>query len=388
MDRVAQNVITERRRSVHVKKARSKFQKSNSKHSGLIIEQDRRHFISKPERRIIYAEICDVFKTWRSWQRRTLLCGFSEKCSKPLLYILSTALEPALHKAYSSLRYLCVGHTGFQTKCHKPSNVSALTDCQFSNADQNESQISHPCDGSFIKKSSLTSSQISETRLTALRTEGSVGAVSQHSLKERGLCCDKIKSPFNSKAISEYNKRQEKSIGSVPYITRTKVESDKFICSNNLGVKYDSPGSHFDSHCGHRFGEMLHLPLITPNEETTSLPPIKTKLKENYSNSNPNITLSRTEQHEHISPASANSINALNFFSDSQVQKISKLGHFYSDGTLVQKVQATKCFTSNAFKHKKWWLPPIAQDQLTKPSGKKLFESFKSKSDSIWKVSE
>ena len=46
--------------------------------------------------------VCSWFKKWRSWQRRIVLCNAVLLCSKDLLYILLTSLEPLLHRDFSA----------------------------------------------------------------------------------------------------------------------------------------------------------------------------------------------------------------------------------------------------------------------------------------------
>lgn len=58
------------------------------------------HFISKPERRILYKTIADGFNQWLGWQRKIALCGLTGKCSKSLVRTMGTVVEPVLHGSF------------------------------------------------------------------------------------------------------------------------------------------------------------------------------------------------------------------------------------------------------------------------------------------------
>merc|ERR1712189_116165 len=73
----------------------------------------RQHFNSKPEKRILYKKMLSEFEIWMSWQRKILLCGLTEKCTRSFLRTLCTVFEPIFHfkaapgfgkKAYSIIQ--------------------------------------------------------------------------------------------------------------------------------------------------------------------------------------------------------------------------------------------------------------------------------------------
>ena len=55
-----------------------------------------RNFIAKPECRILFKKTTEIFSQWLSWQRKILICGLTDRCSKSLLRTMTTVVEPIL----------------------------------------------------------------------------------------------------------------------------------------------------------------------------------------------------------------------------------------------------------------------------------------------------
>ncbi|XP_065055255.1 uncharacterized protein LOC135683825 isoform X1 [Rhopilema esculentum] len=86
------------------KKTGKKKKKDDEKQQSTASECDkeglsyyRKYFVSKPECRILFKEISDNFEQWLSWQRKIIICGLTEKCSKSLVRTLGTVVEPIRH---------------------------------------------------------------------------------------------------------------------------------------------------------------------------------------------------------------------------------------------------------------------------------------------------
>merc|ERR1719239_1999298 len=51
----------------------------------------------------IFRTVCEWMESWQQWQLRALFCGIANRCSVNQLEVLSTTLEPLLHRDYKSI---------------------------------------------------------------------------------------------------------------------------------------------------------------------------------------------------------------------------------------------------------------------------------------------
>ena len=99
----SESVIKDITFPVTLKRKTKKFSKRNKKENIEDLQRleqglqfPGRNFVAKPECRILFKKTTEIFSQWLSWQRKILICGMTDRCSKSLLRTMTTVVEPIL----------------------------------------------------------------------------------------------------------------------------------------------------------------------------------------------------------------------------------------------------------------------------------------------------
>ena len=298
-------------------------------------EKSCHHYKSSFDKQILFRDIIKHFADWPTWQKRLLLCRFTEKTSPNLLSTLSTVLEPIFHRDFEVKSQDGFHSTLIKTFLDRKIRSTFLTTTSLS---VNPSFTVSPSHHS----PSSTTNVVND--LTDIRN-----ATSQQDNSKESDHPVPISLYGNSNQKCIGSRSEEKSLNSV-----SPAHSHHTIASASIIGKKSS-----------MYTQGLRRTSLKSLDKNFRMPNIDSTLS--------SVQLHRGISHSHIIHRNSGSLSTMEFLQCSQKQNLGKLGELVKPS--VNKYDTTRV---KQYKHKKWWLPPIHTGQtLQRASKKNLLRSFK-----------
>lgn len=290
-----------------------------------------RNFVAKPECRILFKKTAEIFNRWLSWQRKILICGLTDRCSKSLLRTMTTVVEPILPAKVAGQSRLEI-----VTRQKEAKSFAALNEFECPTIQEGNSKVS------FRKSASNTSNVMRSKSPFIEELGGAVSATATQDIQERTS-----KLSFRKDASSTSNVIGSKS----PFIEELALGGAASTTATHDVQISNSPSNSF-----------------LPDIAQICSPPLTAQ-----------YYITNHKHHKRDSVVRPTK----NFFPDIMFAK--GLGKVCVIKSVIQD-EAGNRYSSKLFKNRKWWPRSAPESAFLIPSGRKLLENFRNSLESIYQV--